>query len=71
MQDSLDGIGNGFTFQNYDSGELYDASMRALEGYRDSKGWRVLVKRAMKADYSWAKSAKEYIEMYEDCLNLW
>ena len=71
VHDSADGVGNGFTFANYDSRELYDCCMRALAGYQDRDGWRQLVKRAMKSDCSWKVSAKEYIRMYENCLQLW
>ena len=71
VHDSQDGIGNGFTFANYDSRELYDCCMRAYNGYQDKEGWRQLVKRAMKTDCSWKVSAKEYIRMYENCLQLW
>ena len=71
VKDSQGGEGNGFTFANYSASELYDCCMRAYEGYQDTKGWRVLVKRAMQSDCSWKNSAKEYIRMYEDTMNLW
>ena len=71
VKDSQGGEGNGFTFANYSASELYECCMRAYEGFQDTKGWRVLVKRAMKGDYSWKASAVEYIKMYEDTLSLW
>lgn len=71
VKDSQDGVGNGFTFANYSANELYECCMRAYEGYQDTKGWRVLVKRAMQSDCSWKNSAKEYIRMYEDTMKLW
>ena len=71
VKDSQDGVGNGFTFANYSADELYGACMRAYEGYQDTKGWRVLVKRAMQSDCSWKNSAKEYLRMYEDTMKLW
>ena len=71
VKDSADGKGNGFTFAGYSSEELYDCCMRAYEGYQDKKGWRVLVKRAMKTNCSWKNSAKEYIKMYKETLELW
>ena len=71
VHDSQGGEGNGFTFANYSASELYECCMRAYEGYQDTKGWRVLIKRAMKGDYSWKSSALEYIKMYEDTLSLW
>ena len=71
VHDSQDGFGNGFTFANYNSHELYECCMRAYMGYQNKDGWKQLVKRAMKSDCSWKVSAKEYIRMYENCLQLW
>lgn len=71
VHDSQDGFGNGFTFANYSSEELYDCCMRAYTGYQNKEGWAQLVKRAMESDCSWAVSAKEYIRMYQNTLDLW
>ncbi|WOC32010.1 MULTISPECIES: glycogen synthase GlgA [Caproicibacterium] len=68
IQDSGDGKGNGFTFQNYDSTDMNHAVRRALDGYREPEGWKVLVQRAMHCDMSWGKSANEYIRMYRNLL---
>ncbi len=71
IKDSLDGIGNGFTFKNYTGDDLYKACERAYNGYQDKDGFAMLIKRGMTTDCSWQKSAKEYIEMYNSVLNLW
>ncbi len=71
IKDSLDGIGNGFTFKNYTADDLYKACERAYNGYQDKEGFQTLIKRGMYTDCSWQKSAKEYIDMYSDTLNLW
>ncbi|MCL2299376.1 MAG: glycogen synthase [Firmicutes bacterium] len=68
IQDSGAGDGNGFTFADYDAGELLRAIRRALQGYADEAGWRVLVKRAMECDFSWGKSAGAYIKLYKSLL---
>ncbi len=68
IQDSGDGKGNGFTFCNYDSGDMLYAVRRALKGYEDQAGWQLLVDRAMEADNSWGRSANEYIRLYRDLL---
>lgn len=62
--DSQGGGGNGFTFKNYDSLDMFNALKRAIYGYKDKKGWEILVKRAMSYDYSWSISANEYIKLY-------
>ena len=39
--------------------------------YFNKDGWPVLVHRAMCCDFSWNVSARSYVEMYEQVLNLW
>ncbi len=70
ITDSGDGEGNGFTFLNYDSGDMLNTIHRAIYQYNtDKKGWDVLVDRAMKCDNSWGKSAREYIALYKQITN--
>lgn len=68
IQDSGDGEGNGFTFQTYDPGDMLCAIRRALEGYANPEGWNILVERAMKCDFSWGRSANEYIRLYRELM---
>ena len=70
IQDSGDGIGNGFTFQSYDSSDMYRAIERALEGYASKDGWKILMERAMRCDNSWGRSANDYISLYRHILKL-
>lgn len=65
IQDSGDGEGNGFTFSTYNAQDMLNAIKRAVEGYGNRKGWKILVKRAMECDNSWGKSANEYIKLYK------
>jgi starch synthase len=58
------GEGNGFLFGPYAVPALLDAVERALALYRQDKKWNVLVRNAMKADFSWEKSARVYSELY-------
>ncbi|MFH0891573.1 MAG: glycogen/starch synthase [Candidatus Falkowbacteria bacterium] len=56
----------GFTFKNVDEDEFFAALKKALKAYRDEpKRWRQMQTRAMKKDFSWNKSAKEYVKLYE------
>ena len=66
IQDSGDGYGNGFTFRTYNSGDMLHALHRAIDGYYNRDGWRILVERAMRCDNSWGKSANEYIRLYRE-----
>ncbi|WP_195984620.1 glycogen synthase GlgA [Clostridium sp. D33t1_170424_F3] len=66
IQDSGDGSGNGFTFRTYNSGDMLHAVHRALEGYYNQEGWKILVERAMRCDNSWGKSANDYMRVYRE-----
>ena len=68
IRDSGDNEGNGFTFANYNAHEMLHTIRRAIEGYQNKEGWSILVKRAMECDYSWGKSANEYIKLYKALL---
>ncbi|MGQ9617623.1 MAG: glycogen synthase GlgA [Candidatus Aminicenantia bacterium] len=59
------GTGNGFRFEKYDRMELVKAVKRALKLYKDKKKWEKLMRNCMKEDFSWEKSAKKYIKLYE------
>ena len=62
------GEGTGFVFEKYDPFSLTIAIVRASELYRQKKEWAKLMKRAMAEDFSWGKSAKEYIKLFEMAL---
>ncbi|WP_050697298.1 glycogen synthase GlgA [Anaeromassilibacillus senegalensis] len=66
IHDSGDGNGNGFTFRTYNSGDMLHAVHRALEGYYNPEGWKILVERAMRCDNSWGKSANDYMRVYRE-----
>ncbi|MCL2320598.1 MAG: glycogen synthase GlgA [Oscillospiraceae bacterium] len=61
--------GNGFTFSYYNAQDLHYVIENALQLYYDRKNWVKLMKRAMSADNSWKKSAKEYIKLYDTLCN--
>jgi starch synthase len=62
--DPRTGHGNGFTFEAYDPMALYAALVRATETYRHEGVWRQLVLRCMAEDFSWARSAARYVDLY-------
>lgn len=65
-----DKTGNGFSFGTYNAHEMLFAIKRALEIYQSPKEWSRLVKSAMRYDSSWEASAKEYLTLYEDLLEV-
>ncbi len=52
--------GNGFSFTGLTVDNLVATVERALNVYRDSKLWQALQRNAMKANFSWDKSAQDY-----------
>jgi len=60
------GYGNGFSFQNYSSEDLYNTIQYALWIYTNKKHWKRLIKQAMNSDNSWRKSADIYLNMYRE-----
>lgn len=61
--------GDGFSFANYNAHEMLFALKRGIELYRENrKSWDALVRRAMKKDFSWKRSARQYIKLYEELL---
>ena len=58
--------GNGFTFKTYDAMDMLDAVKRACALYQEKRKWNALVKRAMLCDFSWNRSAKDYLDLYQE-----
>lgn len=57
--------GNGFTFDRYESGLLYDAVNRAKTLYFTNRWcWDQMVRRDMEKDVTWDKSAQQYRWLY-------
>lgn len=61
--------GNGFSFKPYQTEALLDTVRRAVTIYRQRPElWRRLMVRAMSSDYSWERSAREYVEIYRGAI---
>ena len=60
--------GTGFVFEKYDPFSLTIAIIRATEIYKQKKEWSKLMSHAMSKDFSWQKSAKEYLGLFEMAL---
>ena len=62
------GEGTGFTFANYNAHEMLGAISRAIDFFRQKDIWKAIVKNGMLQDFSWNKSAQEYLELYKKML---
>jgi starch synthase len=58
------GKGNGFKFRPYDSEALLNEIKRAVRLFKNKKVWKRLMLTAMAADFSWDRSAKAYLDLY-------
>lgn len=57
---------NGFRFDNYNAHELLFTVKSALELYKNKKEWNALTASAKKSNFTWEKSAQEYISIYNN-----
>lgn len=62
--DPATGRGTGFRFETADGTGLVWALDRALETWRDRVAWENLQQNGMARDFSWERSAREYVNVY-------
>jgi starch synthase len=63
-----DGRATGFSFGPCEPGALVHAVERALDLHADRERWAGLVRHAMRQDWSWDTSAREYLRLFERTL---
>ncbi len=68
--DTLSQKGTGFVFDDFDEFAMYGELVRALEVYKNPTLWRKLQTNAMKEDFSWTYSAKEYEKLYQRAISV-
>ena len=66
--DAVKGTGTGFKFEGYAPEALLAEIDRALEAFRDKKGWMRLMRNGMARDYCWSGPAKDYVRVYEEAV---
>jgi starch synthase len=59
------GTANGFSFHEYSSAALFRQICRAYGLYHDQQTWRQLMRTGMERDWSWHRSAAEYVNVYQ------
>lgn len=62
------GTATGFTLKGYFATEFLFAIDRALELYKSKTKWNALRRNAMKQDWSWKRSTREYVELFKSVL---
>jgi starch synthase len=66
--DPIQQTGTGYCFDRYEPLDLFTCMVRASEAFLYKDKWQQLQKRAMIQDFSWYKSALEYIKIYKEVL---
>ncbi|MBI2620974.1 glycogen synthase [candidate division WWE3 bacterium] len=60
----------GFVFHVYSNVEFRKAIKKAFGAYRDEERYPKMVENAMNMDFSWNKSAAEYMKLYEKVIQI-
>ncbi len=63
-----DKTATGFSFREASATALREAVQRALEHYKDADSWQQIMVSGMKQDFSWTRSARQYLALYEQLL---
>lgn len=63
--------GTGFSFCNFDANEMLYIIEYAHHVFSDDKkAWEALMQRAMKQDFSWNQSARQYEQLYDSLCDM-
>lgn len=57
--------GTGFSFNDATPFALYSAVRRSIDTFHDKEVWKKIRKNGMMMDFSWERSASDYIKLYE------
>ena len=63
--EAWNGAGNGFSFADYNAGDMCHVVCQAIDLYHNNRDvYALLQKRGMTADFSWKRSAQAYRDIY-------
>lgn len=62
------GTATGFTFRAYEGLALAETLKRALDAWHQPTLWSQIVLNGMRQDWSWGRSARQYVDLYESIL---
>ena len=62
------GTGTGFLFQKAEAEDMLDALVRAKKIYQEPDLWQKLMLNGMAKDFSWGRSARTYLKLYQELL---
>ncbi len=62
------GIGTGFKFDRFQAADLAEAVKRTLRAFEQPDLWQKMIREGMDQDFSWRRSANEYLNLFERAL---
>lgn len=68
LKDTVKEGKTGFVFRKYSSEALMAAIKRSVGHFNDRPSWKEMVGLAMREDFSWQRSAREYLRLYRKVL---
>ena len=60
--------GTGFKFRKFDATSFVKAVSRAITVYKGREYWQAMMQEGMGQDFSWEKSAKRYMDVFEQAI---
>jgi starch synthase len=63
-----DRTATGLIFQPHGQQALVQAVERAVQLFADRRKWTQMMRTGMRQDYSWKRSAREYVRLYEEAM---
>ena len=64
LADTVEDGKTGFVFEKYQASALVTAMERAIAAWQEPRRWAGMIKTAMRQDFSWRRSAREYLGVY-------
>lgn len=58
----------GFVMQKTSGDALYEEIIRAINCFQNPQTWNSLITNGMKKDFSWKRSAEEYLHLYKEAI---
>jgi starch synthase len=69
LYDPIHKTGNGFVFTKYTKEAFIEAVEEALKVYKQKAQMQDLLDQALRYRFSWEKSAREYVRIFQKCLS--
>jgi len=69
LYDPIHKTGNGFVFTEYTKEAFIEAVEESLKVYKQKAQMEDLIDQALRYRFSWEKSAKEYMKVFQKCLS--